>query len=75
MPPRFYSTRNLLAYGLGFPDGNRRFVHHWPSRSRKDDEIATFNASDPEAGWTEKDDRALRAYLAVLNEEKADGHS
>jgi hypothetical protein len=66
-PPLFYTTKNLGPSGP--PDRNRRFVHHWPTRGPQDDEIGVFKASDPEAGWTAKDDRALDAYVKVLNEE------
>jgi hypothetical protein len=69
-PPLFYTTKNLGPSGP--PDRNRRFVHHWPTRGPQDDEIAVFKASDPEAGWTAKDDRALNAYLKVLLEETND---
>jgi hypothetical protein len=65
--PGFYALKHLMGYGGG-PDLNKRFIHHYPPRGRTDDETVICNASDPEKGWTEKDDRALDAYLAVLNE-------
>jgi len=68
MRERFYALKNLGPSGP--PDYNRRFIHHWPPRARDDEAIAVLKPSDPEAGWTDKDDRALNSYLAVLNDEQ-----
>ena len=62
----FYITKQLGPSGP--PDTNKRFIHHHPARNPQDDEIVVCKASDPVKGWTAKDDKAIDAYIRVLND-------